>query len=151
MDMPFLKNNINWSAPLIFALGVLLIVFLSWKSNPNLNELEFIPDWLSNWADHDQNSQTRTAVPLIGLGIYTSVTLIYMKLIHWYNWGLAWATLTLIVCIAEGGQFLLPSRTPDIKDVFWGGLGAGIGLAVPLVLWQLIVMLKTFLNESKKV
>jgi len=133
---------------LIFVLGVLLIVYLSWKSNPNLKELEFIPDWLSNWTDQDRNNRRRTAVPFVGLGLFTGVQLIFLKQTRLFRWILAWVILALIVCIAEAGQYFFPSRTPDIKDFMWGSAGAGVGLVIPVIAWQSISTIKTIFREN---
>jgi glycopeptide antibiotics resistance protein len=46
------------------------------------------------------------------------------------------------VCIAEVGQYFLPSRSMDIQDVFWGVLGAGIGLFFVYIVWRSIKVLK---------
>jgi glycopeptide antibiotics resistance protein len=34
---------------------------------------------------------------------------------------------TIIVCIAEGGQFLIQKRNPDLMDIFFGILGSFMG------------------------
>jgi glycopeptide antibiotics resistance protein len=37
------------------------------------------------------------------------------------------AIATIIICLAEGGQFLIQKRNPDLSDVFYGILGSLIG------------------------
>ncbi len=127
---------------LLFAFGVFLIFFLSWKANPNLKETPFIPEWLSNWADYSHNNQRRTGVPFMGLGLLAGIYFIYSKRTAPVNWIFAWLILGIVVCMAEVGQYFIPARSLDMKDVFWGGLGAGIGLLFPYFAWLLIRMLK---------
>ena len=43
-----------------------------------------------------------------------------------------------IVCIAEGGQFLIKSKSPDLMDVFYGTLGSLFGVFICLLLINLI-------------
>tara|TARA_R110002167_G_scaffold84156_11_gene228759 strand:+ start:7087 stop:7521 length:435 start_codon:yes stop_codon:yes gene_type:complete len=142
------KNK--WIGPLLFAIGVFLIFFLSWKANPNLNETVFIPDWLSDWTDQSRNSRRRTAVPFVGLSILVAVYLISIKKTKLVFWLLAWFCLGIIVTIAEAGQYFLPARRVDIKDIIWGGIGAGIGLCLSFVVWQFFRLFKTKHIGGKK-
>lgn len=47
---------------ILFVVGVFLIFFLSWKTDPHLKEFALIPEWLANWTDDDQNNQIRTGI-----------------------------------------------------------------------------------------
>ncbi|WP_166521574.1 VanZ family protein [Zobellia amurskyensis] len=115
---------------ILFIVGVSAILFLSWKTNPNLKELPFIPEWLSDWTDQVRNNRRRTAVPFIGLGLLTGFYLISIKRTTLSFWIYVWAILFIIVCLAEAGQYFLPSRSLDLKDVIWGVIGSTVGLAV---------------------
>jgi glycopeptide antibiotics resistance protein len=92
-----------------------------------------LPKWLLNWSDHYYN--LRTAIPFLAVGFLleaysqnkSSNELKYSKnLIFLKNLGIT----TIIVCIAEGGQFLIRKRNPDLMDVFYGILGSLIGAFV---------------------
>ena len=145
------KNNITkWTMLLLFAFGVFLIFFLSWKTNPNLKETLFIPEWLSSWTDHAGNGKRRTAVPFIGLGLLVGAYMIYRKRTALVFWFFAWLVLVFIVGVAEVGQYFLPARHVDIKDIFWGGIGAWIGLMFAFFAWQLVCILNTIHFGNKK-
>jgi len=134
----------------LFVFGVFLIFFLSWKSNPNLEGLWFIPDWLSSWTDKNRNNQIRTGVPFIGLGILVGAYLIYNQKKSPFFWFFSWILLVIIVYVAEAGQYFLPARVVDIKDVIWGGIGAAIGLIFSFFFWQIRRMFKNKLFENEK-
>tara|TARA_R110001632_G_scaffold17995_2_gene56257 strand:- start:479 stop:913 length:435 start_codon:yes stop_codon:yes gene_type:complete len=115
----------------LLGIGAVLIFYLSWKVDPNLEETSFIPEWLAEWADNAHNDRKRTGVPFIGLGILLGGYLLYVGKSTVNNWSIAWLIMIIVVGIAELGQYFLPSRSPDIEDIIWGGLGAGVGLALP--------------------
>ena len=119
----------------LFFIGVFMIFFLSWKTDPNLKELPFIPEWLSDWTDNVHNDRRRTGVPFVGLGLLAGMYLIYIQRTKLFYWGLVWIVLGLVVVIAEAVQYFLPSRSMDIKDILWGWVGSLIGLGLPFVVW----------------
>ena len=112
----------------LFILGSVLILVLSWKTNPNLGEYHFLPDWLITWADRISNNQIRTAVPFFGLGIGAGLLLVFLQNRSWFVWLYTWGILNMLVIVAELGQYFIPSRQPDMKDIFWGISGGGLGL-----------------------
>lgn len=122
---------------ILFFIGVLLIFFLSWKTDPNLKELPFIPEWLSDWTDSVRNDRRRTGVPFIGLGLLAGMYLMYIRRTKMFYWGLVLCILGFVVIIAEVVQYFLPSRSMDVKDMFWGGIGSAIGLGLPFVVWYI--------------
>ena len=121
----------------LFAIGIALIFLFSWKTNPNVGEYSFLPDWLINWADQYRNNRKRTGVPFIFLGFLAGAYLIYIKQKSLRFWILTGVILVLTVIIAELGQYFIPSRDPDPKDVLWGSIGAGIGL-LPIFIFNKI-------------
>lgn len=137
-----IKNKTNIILAILFLIGAFLILFLSWKVDPNLKETPLIPKWVSDWTDEMRNDRKRTGVPFIGLGILLGGYLVYVRKTSINNWSIAWLILITLVGVAEVGQYFLPSRSPDIEDIIWGGLGAGIGLALPLFTWFIRRLLK---------
>ncbi|SDE96045.1 VanZ family protein [Cellulophaga baltica] len=126
----------------LFALGIALIFLFSWKTNPNVGEYSFLPDWLINWADQYRNNRKRTGVPFIFLGFLAGAYLIYIKQKSLRFWILTGVILVLTVIIAELGQYFIPSRDPDPKDVLWGSIGAGIGLLPIFIFYKITTQLK---------
>lgn len=109
--------------------GIILIFGLSWQSNPNLKGLPFIPSWLYNWTDSYKNGTIRTAVPFIALSLILGAWLSFKKAptLHFF---VIWAVLVGIVILAEFGQYFIPRRDVDIKDILWGSAGSCIGLGL---------------------
>ncbi|MBA6315442.1 VanZ family protein [Cellulophaga baltica] len=127
---------------ILFGLGILLVFLFSWKTNPNVGEYSFLPEWLINWADQYRNNRKRTGVPFIFLGFLAGAYLIYIKQKSLRFWILTGVILILTVIIAELGQYFIPSRDPDPKDVLWGSIGAGIGLLPLFIFYKITTHLK---------
>lgn len=125
-----MKQAVQGMGFFLLVVGIVLILLLSWKMNPNVGEYQFLPDWLSTWADRLSNNQKRTAVPFLGLGIVAGVLLLFLQNRTWITWLYTWGILNFIVMVAEFGQYFIPSRQPDMKDVFWGISGSGVGLLI---------------------
>lgn len=113
---------------LLFVIGT--VFYFSWLSDPGLGSETYLPKWLMNWSNYYYN--LRTAVPFVAVGFLLETYTYHMssnKKHHnqnsnfMQNLGIA----TIIVCIAEGGQFLIQKRSPDLVDVFFGILGSFIG------------------------
>lgn len=115
---------------LILLLVIGVVFYFSWLPDPSLRTESYLPRWLLNWSNHYYN--LRTAVPFLAVGflleayvqqkssneINLSKTLNFIQ-----NIGIA----AIIVCIAEGGQFVVQKRNPDIMDVFYGIIGSVVG------------------------
>ncbi|MFD2942074.1 hypothetical protein [Flavobacterium notoginsengisoli] len=113
---------------LFFVIGA--VFYFSWLSDPGLSSEMYLPRWLLNWSNHYYN--LRTAVPFLAVGflleIYTEQNNINevnnnKNLNFIQNIIIA----AIIVCVAEGGQFLIQRRSPDLMDIFYGILGSLIG------------------------
>ncbi|POY38695.1 hypothetical protein C3L50_11165 [Flavobacterium alvei] len=110
-----------------------LVFYFSWLPDSSFKNQIFIPKWLLDWSNENYN--LRTAIPFIAVGwlleVYTQHRNAF-KIKHnknknfIQNIGIA----TIIVCMAEGGQFLIQKRNPDLMDVLYGVLGSSIGSLV---------------------
>ena len=117
--------------PLFFV--IVAVFYFSWLSDPSLESETYLPQWLLNWSNENYN--LRTAIPFVALGFlleaYTNRKSPYdtnpnKNLSFMQNLGIS----AVIAFIAEGGQFLIKSRNPDIMDVYFaivGGLVGGLG------------------------
>ncbi len=114
----------------LFIFVIAAVFYFSWLPDPSFKDETYLPKWLLKWSDHYYN--LRTAIPFLVVGFllesYTqkkdSNEIDYSKNLNFIqNIGIS----TIIVCIAEGGQFLIQKRNPDLMDVFYGILGSFIG------------------------
>jgi len=76
--------------------------------------------------------------------------MIYFKNTVLNTWFFAWLILFGVVLLAEAGQFFLPSRSPDFEDLFWGGIGAAIGLTLTFLTLKLINRIRKIHFANKK-
>jgi len=116
---------------LLLLLFVIAVVFYySWLPDPSFRHETYLPKWLLNWSNHYYN--LHTAIPFVAVGFlletYTeqmsAIEIDHNKNLNFIqNIGIA----TIIACIAEGGQFLIQKRSPDLMDVAYGILGSLIG------------------------
>ncbi len=109
------------------AITFLLIFYLSWISDADLNEQPFIPEWLGKWTN--AHYTLRTAVPFVLLGILFGILLASRQYSIKF-WVFTWLALSIVVLIAEAGQLLISSRVFDWEDVLWGVAGAFAGLSL---------------------
>jgi hypothetical protein len=114
---------------LLLVIGV--VFYFSWLPDPGFTNQTYLPNWLLRWSNHYYN--LRTAVPFVALGFLLEAYTHHISfnegkkdLSFMQNMGIA----AIIVCVAEGGQFLLQRRSPDIMDIFYGIMGSVIGALV---------------------
>lgn len=112
-------------------IGVMSVFYYSWLPDSNLKSESYLPQWILSWSNEYIN--LRTAVPFVCIGflieLWTSSfssspkkqAPFRLKII-----GFAAA----IVCLAEGGQFFIKDRHPDIMDVVFGIAGSVVGVAL---------------------
>ena len=113
---------------LFFIVGA--VFYFSWLPDPSFKNETYLPNWLLNWSNQHYN--LRTAIPFVALGFLLEASTYHgssreinndKNLNFLKNLGIA----ATIVCLAEGGQFLIQKRSQDLMDVFYGILGSLIG------------------------
>lgn len=116
---------------LLLILVIVIVFYFSWLSDPGFKSETYLPEWLLNWSNHYYN--LRTAVPFLALGFLLEVYNENNTLINKKKYNEKWSFIknmviaTMIVVIAEGGQFLIQKRSPDMMDVFYGIIGSLMG------------------------
>jgi glycopeptide antibiotics resistance protein len=127
MKLPFLLKRIV-QLLLLFFIGT--VFYFSWLPSPDFRTESYLPFWLSDWSNYYYNF--RTAIPFVAIGFLLEVVTHKNNPIEnsKSRIGLFIQNIRIsatIVCIAEGGQFLIQNRIPDFMDVFFGILGSAIG------------------------
>jgi len=115
---------------LLLLLVISVVFYFSWLPDPSLKSETYLPNWLLQWSNRYYN--LRTAVPFIAVGFLleaysdfrNSTRMEQHKKINFIqNISIA----ALIICIAEGGQFIVIRRSPALIDIFFGIAGSIIG------------------------
>jgi len=107
---------------------ILAVFYFSWLPNPDLGTETYLPSWLLVWSNIYYN--LRTAVPFVAIGFLLEAATNDKKRSGSSRLRLFvenTAISAAVVCIAEGGQYFIANRSPDLTDVFFGILGSGIG------------------------
>lgn len=107
-----------------------IIFYFSWLPDPSFINENYLPKWIISWSN--QNYNLRTAIPFLALGFLLEAYRDDKKSNEVYNCKNLKILQNIlisaiIVCIAEGGQFMLQKRSPDFTDVFYGITGSIIG------------------------
>jgi glycopeptide antibiotics resistance protein len=109
---------------------VATVFYLSWLPNGHLGKETYLPLWLINWSNTYFN--LRTAIPFTALVFLlearhsiTDKSFRGKRTLPF--WVINTIIATVIVCLAEGGQFFISNRHPDIKDIAFGILGSLLG------------------------
>ena len=121
----------------LIAVGILMVFYLSWIPNPKIGDQVYLPNWLGEWTDAQQNDTIRTGVPFLGIGIVLGFYLQH-KNAALKAWCLALLLLTLVGILSELGQLFMPLRSCDIRDIFWAFVGSLIGLFFGYLFGRLI-------------
>ena len=125
-------------------LFVFSIFYFSWISDASLQSETYLPSWIVDWSN--KNNNLRTAVPFIFFGfLLEEVSFLIVNVnskknalsIRKTHFGFA----LFIVLVAEIGQFFC-GRNPDILDVVYGLLGSFIGGLLYYLFRKLIQQIK---------
>lgn len=124
------KSKMFHKIVLVLLLLVIVVVFyFSWLSDPGFASETYLPNWLLRWSNYYYN--LRTAIPFLALGFLLEVYTDNNKKKKKYNERLSFLQnmfiATIVVIIAEGGQFIIEKRSPDLMDVLYGIIGSLIG------------------------
>lgn len=107
-----------------------LVFYYSWIPDQRLTSETYLPQWLLDWSNKYYN--LRTAVPFVAFGnllqAYSmnrqpSHKIVNTNLIFMQNLAVA----GIVACIAEGGQFMVKDRSPDIMDIYFAIIGSLVG------------------------
>jgi len=101
---------------------VLGVFYFSWLPNPSFVNQSYLPRWLVYWAD--VYVQLRTAVPFVAIGFILQ----FLCKPNGFFTLKGFLFSLMVILIAEGGQFLLPDRYPDMMDILFGALGTIAGM-----------------------
>ena len=112
---------------LVLVIGA--VFYYSWLTDPSLESETYLPEWLISKSNEYYN--LRTALPFVAVGFLLETYTQFMspnglnnkKSTFIQNLGIA----TIIVFLAEGGQFFLQTRNPDLMDVYFGIIGSLVG------------------------
>lgn len=113
---------------LLFVIGV--VFYFSWLPDPGFKNESYLPEWILNWSNRYYN--LRTAIPFVAVGFLLQAYAQHKssnRINHDKNLNFIQNTAiaAVIVCIAEGGQFLIQKRSQDVMDVFYGIIGSVAG------------------------
>jgi glycopeptide antibiotics resistance protein len=114
----------------ILLLTTLVIFYFSWISDSNLKSESYLPLWLLNWANYYFN--LRTAIPFVAFGflldaLNSKKSTLKKRKFRFTIWLRNSVLSFIVVCLAEGGQFFVLNRHPDLADVLFGVVGSQLG------------------------
>jgi hypothetical protein len=132
----FNKKKYAWqrkSIGLGFLLCVLIIFYYSWLPDARLGKETYLPLWLLNWSNTYFN--LRTAIPFVALGFlleaWASIPTQFFIVQSSSPFRICTTLIAaVVVCVAEGGQFLVLNRNPDSLDLVYGILGSTCGSVI---------------------
>jgi hypothetical protein len=128
-DSPF--KAVKYRIALLLLGSAALILYLSLRPSPNLEELDWIPRWLSKWGD--THGELRTGVPFFVLSFYigSEACLAFPKSrsLPALMWLLGFYGLMALLFLAELSQIPMAHRHFTWGDIGFGCLGIILGAA----------------------
>lgn len=105
------------------------IFYYSWLPSSNLNTETYLPQFIIEWTNEYRN--LRTAVPFLLLGylceLWQRLEKNNKEMKCFFVQQQTVLICTVIVCLAEAGQFFISDRHPDFMDIFFGVAGGICG------------------------
>lgn len=112
----------------LFLICTALIFYFSWLPSSNLKTETYLPQIIIDWTSEYLN--LRTAVPFLVLGYLCEVrqeVRDYKAIKYFFVRPQTIIICTVVVCLAEAGQFFISDRHPDFMDIFFGIAGGTCG------------------------
>lgn len=123
------KIKIRFITAVLFLSATAAIFYYSWLPSSNLKTETYLPQVIINWANTYVN--LRTAIPFLVLGalceVWQTSSINYNEKKYFFVTLQTILISTVIVCLAEAGQFFISDRHPDLMDVFFGISGGICG------------------------
>lgn len=123
------KSNIRGIIAVIFLICIAAIFYYSWLPSSNLRTETYLPCFIIEWTNEYLN--LRTAVPFLLLGFLCQTgwdsAAAYKERNFLFAGKNTIIMCTVIVCLAEAGQFFISDRHPDFMDIFFGIAGGICG------------------------
>ncbi|NJB35383.1 VanZ family protein [Croceivirga sp. JEA036] len=128
----------KWLTLLFLVVSVGFVCFLSWKKDPDLGTLSWMPSFIAEWGDLSENDTLRTGVPFIGMAVVIGIYLLRYDNFTVFNVVLAWLAMVLLIIFVELVQYFIPTRYSDFRDVLWAGAGAAFGFLIITIFKNII-------------
>jgi hypothetical protein len=123
---------------LLFIASILLITAVAYCSltgSPEMVRISWIPKWVGDWADAHTTFRNFPSFGLLAAVLYLAI-LLHRKpeqlgrgTVLLLGVGVA-LFVTLLGVALEIAQLWIPTRTCDLRDMAWSGVGAFAGVAV---------------------
>jgi hypothetical protein len=123
---------------LLFIASLLLIAAVAYCSltgSPEMVRISWIPKGVGDWADAHTTFRNFPSFGLLAAVLYLAILLhrkpeqLGRRQRLLLGVGVA-VFVTLLGIALEVAQLWIPTRTCDVRDMFWSGLGAIVGVAV---------------------
>ena len=128
------KSNRRAITTVLFLICTAAICYYSWLPSSNLRTETYLPQFIIEWTNEYLN--LRTAVPFLLLGFLCQTGWESAAVCKKKNFLFAGRNTiiicTVIVCLAEAGQFFISDRHPDFMDIFFGIAGGIFGGTVAI-------------------
>ncbi|WET04105.1 VanZ family protein [Flavobacterium sp. YJ01] len=123
------KSNRRAITTVLFLICTAAIFYYSWLPSSNLRTETYLPQFIIEWTNEYLN--LRTAVPFLLLGFFCETgwesVAVYKERNFLFAGRNTIIICTVIVCLAEAGQFFISDRHPDFMDIIFGIAGGIFG------------------------
>jgi glycopeptide antibiotics resistance protein len=114
----------------LFILITVSIFYFSWIPDSQFTSESYLPEWLRDWSNSYFN--LRTAVPFVGFGFLldactSKIDTVEKRRFKFSSWFRNSGAAMVVAFLAEGGQFFVLNRHPDLADVLFGVAGSQLG------------------------